>query len=70
MRFRKMLVLGIIPTCILCERAFLATPEFPFACGPCCTGKVSLDDMTRAFLAGARKFASVQSVSEFWKGKS
>ncbi len=69
MKFRTMIVLGIIPTCILCDGAFLPSAEFPFVCSPCCTGEVSLEAMTRAFLKGARRYSSsvksVQSVSCF-----
>lgn len=69
MKFRTLIVLGIIPTCILCDQVFLPSAECPFVCAPCCTGEVSLDALTRAFLKGARRYTSsvksVQSVSSF-----
>lgn len=55
MKFRTMLVLGLAPTCVRCDLAFLVTPESPFYCADCAVQSGPADDIFRECLADARR---------------
>lgn len=53
MKFRTMLVLGLAPTCVRCDRAFPATPASPFYCQGCQAAPGSVEEQYRRCMGDA-----------------
>lgn len=55
MKVRTMLVLGLVPTCARCDRAFQATPDSPFYCPACPAAAGSVEELYRQCMGDAAR---------------